>query len=39
MAIVVVPILLLALGFALWKRRKTYKEKTTESEFPHVLET
>ncbi|KAG7541785.1 Gnk2-homologous domain [Arabidopsis thaliana x Arabidopsis arenosa] len=30
-AIVVVPILLLALGFALWKRRKAYKAKTTKT--------
>ncbi|CAL9226567.1 unnamed protein product [Arabidopsis halleri] len=30
-AIVVVPILLLALGFGFWKRRKAYKAKTTKT--------
>jgi hypothetical protein len=29
-AIIVVPILLLALGVGLWKRRKAYKTKTTK---------
>ncbi|CAN6921734.1 unnamed protein product [Brassica oleracea] len=33
-AIVLVPILLLALGFAIWKRRKSHKAFTTASEFP-----
>lgn len=39
MAIIVVPILLLALGVGLWKRRKAYKTKTTKSKFSHVLKT
>lgn len=38
-AIIVVPILLLALGVGLWKRRKAYKTKTTKSKFSHVLKT
>ena len=36
-AIVVVPVVLLALGYALWERRETFKAFTTDSEFPYVL--
>ncbi|WZZ25430.1 hypothetical protein YC2023_008831 [Brassica napus] len=36
-AIVIVPIILLALGFGIWRKRKSYKAFTTESEFPHVF--
>ena len=36
-AIVIVPILLLSLGFGIWRRRKSYKAFTTESEFTRVL--
>ncbi|CDY41242.1 BnaA01g12970D [Brassica napus] len=34
-AIVIVPIILLALGFGIWRKRKSYKAFTTESEFPY----
>ncbi|KAF2583914.1 hypothetical protein F2Q70_00034936 [Brassica cretica] len=36
-AIVVVPVVLLALGYALWERREAFKAFTTDSEFPYVL--
>ena len=36
-AIVIVPIILLALGFGIWRKRKSYKAFTTESEFPRVF--
>ncbi|WZY69294.1 hypothetical protein YC2023_001534 [Brassica napus] len=36
-AIVIVPIILLALGFGIWRKRKSYKAFTTESEFPCVF--
>ena len=36
-AIVIIPILLLALGFAIWKRRKSHKAFTTASECPHIF--
>ena len=33
MAIVVAPVVLIALGFALWRRRKAYKAFTSDCEF------
>ncbi|CAN6914070.1 unnamed protein product [Brassica oleracea] len=36
-AIVIVPILLLSLGFGIWRRRKSYKAFTTESEFTLLI--
>ena len=37
-AIVIVPIVLLALGFAIWRRRKSHKASiTTASEFPQFF--